>query len=296
MTYRPRLSKDEYELILKHREETATTSARHVTSKMVLPDHKTRILVYDIETAPSLSYVWGRFKQNISQEMVVEEGYILCYVAKWLGDDIHMVDALPFHGKNEDDKEVTQSLWTLMNEADMVIAHNGDNFDNKVGNTRFVYHGLNPPSPIKSVDTLKIAKSRFKFPSNRLDSIGQFLGLGRKEETGGFRLWEGCMRGDQESWDKMINYCIRDVDLLEKIYMKLRAWDKRHPSVALLYEDDKMRCRVCGSENVREMDFFTHTPVSSYVTYRCDDCGHYHRGRKNVRSREQMDNTLANAL
>lgn len=298
--YRPRLNEDEYRLILSHREKTNTTRLRHTENKVLIPDTKVKILLFDIETAPALSYVWDRWKQNITQDQIVEEGYMLCYCARWLGDDVIMFDALPNHDlyatDPENDYEVCKNLWTLLNEADVVIGHNVDKFDKRVANTRFVYHGMQPPSPAKSVDTLKIAKGVFKFPYNRLDALGDYLGYGRKLETGGFRLWRECMAGDTDAWAKMVEYCARDVELLEKVYMRLRAWDKKHAPIHLMHEDDKMRCRVCGSENVVAENFYFHTSVSSFAAYKCCECGHWLRGRKNIRTKKQNESLITSAL
>ena len=140
--YRPRLTEDEYKLILSHRERTNTTRLRHTDNKVLIPDTKVKILLFDIETAPALSYVWDRWKQNITQDQIVEEGYMLCYCARWLGDDVIMFDALPNHDlyatDPENDYEVCKNLWTLLNEADVVLGHNVDKFDKRVANTRFV--------------------------------------------------------------------------------------------------------------------------------------------------------------
>lgn len=303
--YRPRLSREELELILEHREKTNTTRGDHLyQKKMILPDTKPRILLFDIETAPMQAYVWGRYKQFLNSEQVIREGFMLCYAAKWLGDDNIMVDALPFYPEFSDgseenavnDKMISESLWDLLNEADIVIAHNAKRFDVKVANTRFLYHNLKPYAPFKIIDTLMMVKGLCKFTSNRLDDLGEYLDVGRKVKHEGFELWTKCMDGNDEAWEKMVEYNIGDIILLEKIYMKLRGWDKKHPSVSLLYEDDKKRCTVCGSENIEEENFLFHTAVSSFESYRCNDCGHWNRGRKNIRSKKQMDNTVRNVM
>ena len=47
-----------------------------------------KISIFDVESAPFLSYAWRRWKQNLSQEMVVKEGYLLTAAYKELGSEL----------------------------------------------------------------------------------------------------------------------------------------------------------------------------------------------------------------
>jgi len=257
-----------------------------------------KILLFDIETAPSKAYIWNMWQENTNREKLIRDGFMLTYAAKWLNSDEIMVDALTFYDEYkvnpENDYHIVKSLYNLINSADIIIAHNGNKFDMKVLRTRLLYHDFKPLSQTKQIDTLIMARSLFKFPSNKLDSIGDYLGIGRKVHHDGFSLWRGCDEGNIDSWSKMIEYNEGDVDLLEKIYLKMRAWDKRHPNVAMFAKKGK-RCTVCGSENITERNFAS-TAISLFESYQCDDCGHWNRGRKNIKTKQQMDNTLANVL
>jgi len=241
-------------------------------------------LLFDIETAPNLGWIWGKYEQNVLD--YVNEWYVLCFAAKWLNEKETDVHALPdFHGTwgldKEDDYEVVNYLWLLLDEADIVIAHNGDQFDIRKINTRFLAHGMNPPSPYRTIDTLKVARRYFKFNSNKLDDLAQYLGIGRKVKTGGFELWKGCMSGDAASWDKMKKYNQVDVKLLEEVYLKLRPWIKNHPTVNM--GEAEMCCPNCGSNNVNRRGFSV-TRVSRFQRYRCMGCGAWSRSRLSDRT------------
>lgn len=254
-----------------------------------------KILLIDIETAPTRSYSWRRWKQNISQDMVIAEGFVLTWAAKWLNEDAIATDALSIENlANEDDHDICLSIWELINQADIVIGHNGRRFDLPILNSRFVYHGFVPPSSYKIVDTLDIAKKYFGFPSNSLDSLSSYLNIGRKIDTGGFQLWVDCLAGDEEAWEKMIDYNIHDVDLLESVYLKLRAWDKSHPNVTLYSPSADLACPCCGSKAMSLTGTDVFTGVSRFPEYRCDDCGKLSRGRKNKFPKERMENILVN--
>src|SRR5712664_1179773 len=197
------------------------------------PQTSAKILFLDIETAPSLGWVWGKWQQNVID--FKKDWYMLSFAYKWANEDqIHVKGLIDYPGykrHTENDKALAKDLWKLLDEADIIIAQNGDAFDIPKINTRFLIHGLQPPSPYKTVDTLKIARKAFAFDSNKLDDIGHYLKIGRKLPHTGFHLWKGCMSGDPESWKTMKEYNAHDIDLLEQLYYKVRAWDKQHPQV-----------------------------------------------------------------
>lgn len=163
-----------------------------------------------------------------------------------------MVKALPdFPGyrKNpNDNKAIVMELHKLFKQADVIIGHNIDNFDDKRANTDFIKHNLPPPPPHKTIDTLKVARSRFQFNSNRLGDLGDFLGVGSKVKHWGFELWERCMMGDPVAWNLMKRYNRGDVSLLRRVYIKERPWIKNHPN--LTARDPIFGCPNCASKNV----------------------------------------------
>lgn len=233
-----------------------------------------------------MAYVWGIWKQNVGLNQIVEDWSILTYAARFLGEDYTYYDTAK--GKKTDE-ECLQTLWTLLDEADVVVAHNGERFDVPKINARFLKYGLTPPSPYKQIDTLKVAKRNFRLTSNRLDYIAKFLGFEGKMETGGMELWIDCMNGVAAAWDKMLDYNIKDVDILEWVYMELRPWIHNHPNVALYDDDETPRCPACGSVHIHYRGY-AYTPVGKYQRYVCTDCGKWGRTAANVLSKEKRKN------
>ena len=90
------------------------------------------------------------------------------------------------------------------------------------------------PSAVQQIDTLKVARRYFMFNSNKLGDLGQHLRLGKKESTGGFELWVGCMKGEAKAWSRMIQYARQDVNLLMDVYYKLRPFMNNHPNKNLI--------------------------------------------------------------
>jgi len=253
-----------------------------------------RILIIDIETAPFLAYTFRRWKANIGQENVEKEGYILCYAAKWFGDDNIIFSRVQ---EPESDFEIVKEMKTLIDQADIVVAHNAVKFDMPTIATRMLFHGMTPFAPHKVVDTLKIAKQQFRFPSNSLESIAAYLGLNeQKMKHSGFGLWKRVMQMDEEAWNEMEEYNIQDILVLEKVYEKLRSWDKFAPNMALYKGSVLPRCVVCASDKLENLDKLSHTALSSFHTMRCKCCGKVMRTRHNVRSKEEMQATLTNVM
>ncbi len=242
-------------------------------------DNKYKILFFDIEIAPSLGYTWQKWEANVlSYE---REWYMLSFAYKWGHEKTTTVYALPdfstYAKDKHSDKELVHKLWELFNEADLIIGQNSDKFDIRKANTRFLYHGLTPPEPYKTVDTLKLARRYFAFNSNKLDDLGDFLGLGRKVKTGGFDLWLGVMAGDEKAWDRMRKYNKQDVVLLEKIYNKFKPWHTAHPNITIKQTNVEPLCPACGSQKVQKRGY---NYLMAYRTqrYLCTACGKWSKG------------------
>lgn len=230
--------------------------------------------MFDVENAPSLGWFYDLWKEGNIVGTKAEQ-YFLSFAYKWLGDSKVKSCALPdFKGYkpgSEDDKALIKELWRLFDEADILIAHNGDRFDIRKANARFAYYNLPPPSPYKTVDTLKIAKRYFNFTSNKLDSLGDYLGYGRKMVHTGFNLWKGCMTGDPQAWKTMVAYNKRDVVLLEQIYLHFRPWTTTHPNVAVMSQAPT-NCPNCGSSNLKKEGFDYTKSGGQKQRYSCKEC------------------------
>jgi hypothetical protein len=251
----------------------------------------------DIETAPIIAYLWSLWQKYVNLSSVENTSYVMCWAAKWLGSDEVMSDALCFDPEYEagyeDDRRMIQGIWDLLDEADFVVAHNGDKFDIKRLNTRFVLAGMPRPSPYKSIDTLKIVKRCFAFDSNKLEHLlMEFFGYG-KDDVGGMETWIACLKGDPYAWERMISYNESDVTKLEELYLKIRAWDHLHPSAATNAPlRDVPVCTVCGSTDIGPTGRTVSTGVSVFNTHRCNDCGNVMRERNSIVSKSVKQSLL----
>lgn len=252
------------------------------------------IEIFDIETSKIMAYVWGLWNQNISIDNIIQDWYVLMFSHSRLEEEeVHNYSVhnweLPESGNYIDNERyVVEACWKVLDDADIVVAHNGKAFDKKKMNAKFLQYGLPEPAPYKVVDTLKIAKGNFNFTSNKLDYIAHFLGNKGKHDTND-QLWIDCMRGDEKSLDRMSNYCDNDVAELKEVYLILRPWDKSHPNMAIYYKDNQPRCGCCGSPDVHKMNGkYALTMLSQFEVWKCNSCGNpNNRGRINQLPKEK---------
>ena len=240
-----------------------------------------RIAFFDCETAPSLGYFWGKlFETDIIE--IKDAWYLLSYAWKWQGEKKVHVKALcdyPEYDANLDnDFFLVKDLRGLFDEADVLIAHNGDRFDIRKAQARMIRYKMSPPSRYQTIDTLKAARKHFQFDSNRLDALGQYLGLGRKLPTTGFNLWKRTMAGDRKAWAIMKRYNKHDVELLEKVYEELRPWMTTHPNLELFHRPHVgVVCPNCQSANTVKRGIW-YNKARKYLRHSCRDCGHWFKG------------------
>jgi uncharacterized protein YprB with RNaseH-like and TPR domain len=98
-----------------------------------------------------------------------------------------------------------------MDAADILAGHNLDLFDVKHVNARLLLNGLEPVIGKKTLDTLKIARSKFAFESNRLDFISQALGFRPKDDIRNSDWLKIVTTGDAKTLKKVNKYCKGDV-------------------------------------------------------------------------------------
>ena len=238
-----------------------------------------KTLLLDFETSPNIGLSWGgKWEVNIID--FIEEGRIISMAYKWIGQK--KVSCITLEQFNYNHKKFVEAIHKIFNESEIIIAHNGDSFDIKMANREFIKEGLLPPKPYKQIDTLKQARKKFKFTSNKLDDLGDFLGVGRKIKVDK-DVWRGCMKKDSKSWKLMARYNKQDVNLLERVYLKLRAWDTNHPTIAF---KDGIICKICGSSNLVSQGW---KMMKNYKrkNYQCRECGSWQCGQDKIKIRDK---------
>jgi len=226
-----------------------------------------KIGMLDLETVPNEGYVWGLFRQNMAIGQMTASGRIIMWAGKiWREPGVVMMDEIA-----DGYEAMIKGLHEYIQSCDIIVAHNGDKFDMRWANAEFARMGLEPPDPAKTVDTLKVSRKNFAFPSHKLDYLAQEFGLGAKLSTGGFELWTGWIAQEQAAINKMRSYCKHDVVLLERLYKYLRPWITNHPNMGAWLDPERPTCPTCGSTKVNKKGTET-TNSGTYQRYRCQSC------------------------
>jgi RNase P subunit RPR2 len=245
-----------------------------------------KILLFDIETLPMWIRVWGLYKQRPGHKQIVKDWIVLSWAAKWLHESDYISDILtPEEIAVRDDKRICKSMWKLIDEADIIIAHNCNRFDIRKLNSRFMIHGFQPPSAYQTIDTLTYSQKIAAHSSHKLDWLGQLIRNEGKVDTD-YELWIKCEEGDIESLLYMASYNREDVGLLEEVYLWMRPWMKSHPNVGLYMDLKRAVCANCGSEELISSSSY-YTPAGKYEAVRCVNCGAIGRYRTTALSNNE---------
>jgi uncharacterized protein YprB with RNaseH-like and TPR domain len=237
-----------------------------VTSKT-----KFKRLFFDIETSPNIVASWRvGYNLQIGPDNILQERAIICICYKWAHES--KVHSLTWN--KGDDKQMLVDFMKIMNAADEIIGHNSDKFDVKWVKTRALIHGIEHLPTYQTVDTLKLAKGNYLFNSNKLDYIGQVLGVGKKMDAGGFKTWKSIfIDHDAKALDKMVKYCKIDVIRLQQIYDKMNPYTKHKTHVGVALGKDKSSCPNCGGDKTRNQGFRYLASGSKKQCRVCLSCG-----------------------
>jgi len=258
-TYLVRMNTSEY----KRMEEIRGVKEKNNTTKR---------LFFDIETSPMIVYSWRiGYKINLSYEQIIEDWKIITICYKWENEDV--VNFVKWDEQHSD-KQLLIDFIKIANTADEIIAHNGDKFDIKKIRTKCIFHRVPAFPKYRTLDTLKKARSGFSFNSNKLDSIAQYLGVGSKMKHSGFEMWIKCMESDEEALNKMIEYCMQDVIILEDVYKAMQHYIKPNSHSGVSNGGKKYSCPICASEEIQLLknDITEKGTISRVVI--CKKCNH----------------------
>jgi len=272
---------------LKKFEIKAETLSRYKRRKRFFETKNPKILLLDIETARMIFGGWNTGKQYVGHGQIIKDWFMLGWACKWIFEPDTKSDFVT--GKEallRDDSRICKSLWKLVDQADIIITHNGNSFDIPKINTRFFLNGLPPPMSYQTIDTCRVGRKYFAFSSNALNYLGKLIVNKEKLHTS-YQLWIDCENGDQEQLDFMEEYCIGDTTLLEEVYLELRPWIKSHPNLAVLMDAQEQCCPNCGGFDFESNGGYYTTPQNRYESVRCKSCGAVNRKRSSEITKDQ---------
>ena len=235
---------------------------------------KRKRLFFDIETSPNIGLFWeSGYKKNIDHSNIIKERAIICICWKW--EDSKEVFEVHWDAK-QSDKALLEKFVKVANDADELVGHNGDKFDLAWIRTRCLYHNIDMFPKYTTIDTLKVARQKFKFNSNKLNYIADFLGIGQKIKTE-FGLWKDIvLHKDTKAMDAMIKYCKKDVVLLEQVFKALNSHILAKTHYGVRFNQDRGSCPECGSDNLLRGRMMVSASGVKKIQFRCGTCGKHH--------------------
>lgn len=236
-----------------------------------------KILIWDIETGFNLARIFSLFNKYkpIPHTALQQERYMISMSWKELGGNkvnaLSLLNDMPrFKNNPQDDYHLVKACREELASADALIAHYGDSFDIKFFNARLLINGLAPLPPVIQIDTYKIAKKHFLLNSNRLDYLGQILGLGGKIHTTE-SLWHDCYDGKVSAVREMVRYNKQDVSLLEQVYLRLAPFAPSKLNMNLYFGDFEPVCPLCASEHIQSRGTRP-SSVTMWNRFQCMEC------------------------
>lgn len=241
---------------------------------------KPKIIFWDLETLPNLleaMKVFARLSAYPGLTMKATHNTIICFGWKILGDARpKCVSAWDFPERwsqnINDDYEVVKFAYETLLDADAIVTQNGKSFDWKFLQTRLLFHGFPPLPKIQHIDTKLLARRNLFLFNNSLETMGKFLTSIRKMDNGGWDLWVEVASRNEKSQRKMAAYCKQDVEVLEKIFLKLRPFATELPNANLYRKDGAECCPNCGSFKVQQNGLRT-TKHKIAQRWLCQECG-----------------------
>jgi DNA polymerase elongation subunit (family B) len=185
------------------------------------------ILYVDIEVSKSLYFNYGNRVPSgwMNIDDLYREKYIICWAASYVGSKTVWSDCVTGdEARGWTDARILPRLRELMDSADIIAGHNVDAFDIKHINAQLLLNNLEPVTGKKTLDTLKIARSKFKFESNKLDYISRKLGLRPKDNITNDDWLEIVKTGSEKTLAKVLKYNKGDVTSGKGVLQRLMKY------------------------------------------------------------------------
>lgn len=175
-------------------------------------------------------------------------------------------------------------IWDLYDKAQIVIGHNIDGFDTKKLKTAWAQMGLTPPSPFKSVDTLKVARREFGAESNTLDALCKRFGIVAKTDRYDHEVARAACAGNRAAQRQLKGYNIGDIPATKGLYDFERPWHASHPHSTEAIGDGRLTCNSCWRDDLLTPNGYKLANQILYRLYRCTSCGANVQGTRHSRA------------
>lgn len=200
---------------------------------------------------------------------------ILCIGYKWHGDKKPKLLRAADYSREGlwDDKGLIEAFAEVFCAADWHVTWYGARFDLPVLYGRMIANRLPPLPPIPHVDLWKTARYQFRTGGgNRLAKWQDFLGLPAEKTPIRPSVWIKARYGHEPSLRYIYDHCMKDVDVLEGVFNRLRPWTNMEPARHLSVQTPHNACISCGSTHLQYRGYRI-AKTRRYRQMQCQACG-----------------------
>lgn len=231
------------------------------------------LLYLDFETSPMIVEVYQFYEPQVIR--IRKHIEIISVSWSWEGEDEIYHMALPdFKGhkaglENVHDKKLVKAFRKVLQNAEYVIAHNGQGFDFRVFRTRLLKNGLDPLHNLRELDTKRWA-SKFYFANRKQKNISEEIGTPEKLDHSSGMHYRCYELNDPEAWAENKEYNNRDVEGLKANAKKMA------PYIPSFTSSKKVICKneLCRSVHLRR-DKYWEVASGWKIQFVCKECGKY---------------------
>lgn len=239
--------------------------------------NKPRVGIFDIETMYMIVSAWQGRDNFIPYESIIEDWTIASFAGKYLGEKtIYQKDQSKIHNIRND-RILAKFGKEFVESCHYIISQNGKKFDIPKLNARYAQLGLkiDLSKQPKHIDVYRVAKRHLGFTFHSLEAMANYFGVKIKKLTDrrfpGKKLWDECRKGNQAAWKEMAKYNIRDILVLEQIFLKMQKLGWIEP-LTIIDEN----CKECGAHSWRK-NGFRYNGGKKWQRLVCNACGNPHK-------------------
>lgn len=180
----------------------------HIPADIIQESVMPRILIFDIETT------------NLEADMF--EMLMIGY--QWFGEqtkptvktilDLPAED-VPWYALEKKDKKLVEYSVELINKADLVVFHNGKEFDTRYIQARAMIHKLRERGvikPVPAIDTLEVSRQHLRLKGHSMGYLSKLLNLDEKKTGVGQAVWRRAMAHNKWAIEVIAEYCGQDIN------------------------------------------------------------------------------------
>jgi len=122
------------------------------------------------------------------------------------------------------EKDMIVATAKMLDEFDILVAHNGQSFDKGYFNAKCLEYGVKPILRYKKlIDPVRLARRHLRLGRNTLAAIIDYFQIPVKKTPIELHLWiKATHNSDRKAMDTIVTHCDHDIKTLDIVYDKLK--------------------------------------------------------------------------